>query len=138
MFQLRKSIGDGNCLFRSLGYLLQVNHEHLRHGISKIIKRNPDLIINGEEIYKWVKWSNSYSKDNPRKICKEYARRMKKNGTWGTGLEIMIVAFAFGRTIHVMRRQNKKYIQVAEYFPEFGNDIYLLWYGAHYDALIPT
>jgi hypothetical protein len=68
-----------------------------------------------------------------------YAQHISRSGVMGTGIELAIISMLYRRTIRVHQVKEGKLVQIAEYFPEFGQPISLLFSGpassGHYDAL---
>lgn len=121
--------GNGNCLFQSCSYHLDVDHKTLRQQVSWIIHKYPDLPINNSPLREWIKWLN-YD-------IIEYSNYISKDGVYGTALELTLISIMYRRCIRVKNPNN---VQIAEYFPEFGNPFYLLFMGnpsnGHYEALL--
>lgn len=126
-----KSIGDGNCLFQSCEFLLNVPQGTLRKRIASEIRRNPDLQINGTSLKEWIKFFFGY----PLPI-NEYANLVEKNGYWGSALELTLISLIYHKTIYVIGTDaTLNYKRVAEYHPEYKDPIFLLYSGDHYDAI---
>lgn len=124
--------GDGNCLFASCGYHLKIKPCCLRTQVARIIRDHPSLLISGIPLSKWIEEAGQ----NP----KTYAQYISRSGVMGTGIELAIISILYRRTIRVHQVKEGKLTQIAEYFPEFGRPISLLFSGpalaGHYDALI--
>ena len=79
----RKSVlGDGNCFFRTLSYILygdQGNHQQLRVYLAKFAKLNPNL-------FQPLDWKGT---------VENHARSMLPVGTWATQVELSAIATLF-------------------------------------------
>ena len=68
---------------------------------------------------------------------KKYAKYISRPGVWGTGIELMVISIVYRRSIEVFQKGKG---MIAEYFPEFGNPLRLVFSGpatgGHYDALL--
>ena len=121
--------GNGNCLFQSCSYHLGVDHKTLRQQVSWVIRKYPNLPINGSPLFEWIKWS--------KHDLSTYSNYISHDGVYGTGIELMLISIMYRRCIRVKDINN---IQIAEYFPEFGNPFYLLFIGnpnaGHYESLV--
>ena len=124
--------GDGNCLFASCGHHLKVKPCCLRTRVAQVIRKYPSLLISEKPLSEWIEMSG-YDPES-------YAHHISRSGVMGTGTELAIIAILYHRTIRVYQIQDQDLVQIAEYFPEFGQEIKLLFSGpasgGHYDALI--
>jgi|UniRef100_A0A6C0IZ94 hypothetical protein len=124
--------GDGNCLFASCGYHLKIKPCCLRTRVARVIRDYPSLLISEIPLSKWIEEAGY----NPE----TYARHISRSGVMGTGIELAIISILYRRTIRVHQVKDGRMTQIAEYFPEFGRPISLLFSGpssaGHYDALI--
>ena len=126
--------GDGNCLYGSCSFHLRQCHRCLRKKVSKLINTKSNIKISGTSISDWIKWSGH---------GKNYGNEMSKNGEWGSAIELSVICLIYNRAIKVYKilevtkgdKKKKYYTQMAEFFPEKGNPIRILWTGSHYDAL---
>lgn len=117
--------GDGNCLFHSCGYLLNVSASTLRHRVAHIIQSHSSEEINGVSIRQWI-------------INQGYAHCPKcypiaQSGTWGSDLELSIICHLYqcGIVIHDGTTLEK----IIEFYPEMERKIHLAYDGNHYDAI---
>lgn len=124
--------GDGNCLFASCGYHLNTKPCCLRSRVARTIRDHPFLMISGKSLLEWIEMAGY----DPMK----YSQRISQSGVMGTGIELAIIALLYRRTVQIYQIDKEKLNQIAEYFPEFGHPILLLFSGpasgGHYDALI--
>jgi len=125
--EVHRMEGDGNCLFRSCAYFLGICHHRLRKEVVRIIREYPDLPINGIPLSTWLEESGYGS-------C--YPDHLSTDGFHGSALEISLISIIFRRTICVYIKENGQFKRIAEFFPEFGDEISLLWSGDHYDSLV--
>lgn len=136
--RIHKIVGDGNCLFGSCAFYLGINSYQLRQRVVAFIRENPHFIINGTCLTEWFRMVNH----DPMK----YADSIEKNGTFGTGLDLMIISIAYQRSICVMKKGKCKkcksqcFEQIDHYFKELGKTMYLYFSGSpqsgHYDVLL--
>lgn len=136
---------DGNCMFNSCAYLLSADCRRsprkpcqcqLRKEISQVVLNFPQMLINGQTVDEWVKF-NGYSSRQ------DYAQKISKNGVWGDGLCLAIIAMLYSRSICIYESSsesssgcpNHDFKLMTEYFPELGKPLRLLYRNSHYDAL---
>lgn len=121
--------GNGNCLFQSCAYHLNLDHKILRQQVAYIIRKYPDLPVNGSSLSEWLNWINQ--------DIIQYANNISKDGVYGTSVELTLISIMYRRSIQV---KNSDLILIAEYFPEFGNPFGLLFTGhpdsGHYEPLL--
>ena len=121
--------GDGNCLFASCGHHLNIKPCCLRTRVARVVHDYPSLLISEKPLSEWITMAG-YDPET-------YARHISRPAVMGTGIELAIISILYRRTIRVYQAEEKKVI--AEYFPEFGRPISLLFSGpasgGHYDAL---
>lgn len=123
---------DGNCLFASCGYHLQMKPCCLRTQVAQVIRDHPTMTVSDKPLLDWIEMAGH----DP----KSYAHQMARPGVMGTGIELAIISILSRRSIRVYRAQSQQLERIAEYFPEFGRPISLLFSGpasgGHYDALV--
>jgi len=124
--KVHRIIGDGNCLFGSCAFLLHTTHDNLRNKVVTVMKEYPTLKINGKTLAEWIEMAGNN---------KNYPSHVSKNGTWGSGIELALISIMYNRCIRIMKREETKFVQIAEFFPEYEDPMYLLYSGSHYDAL---
>ncbi len=89
--------GDGNCLFRTLSYVLcgvQSHHKAVRDKLVEFIRANERLV-----------------KQIENETQQQYLARMKQDGTWGTELEIFAFATITQTTVYVYCSQGTSHEQ---------------------------
>ena len=124
--RLWAALRDGNCLFRSCGHLLGIDHVKLRSKVCHILECHQNMKIGDLTIEEWLKIS-----DYPV----NYINELKKEGVFGDALCLSIISQLWERTIIVLDEHGNK---ITDIFPEWGMPIYLKYSnGNHYDALIP-
>jgi hypothetical protein len=129
--------GQGDCLFRSCAYHLGVDYQKLRQQVANIIRTHPQLPVQGTPLSEWINMAgHNYS---------TYSEYIAANGVYGSGIELMLISIMYKRCIRVFKRICQKihssgFQQIAEYFPQFGNPVYLLFSGpanqGHYEPII--
>lgn len=124
--EMRKIIipGDGNCLFRSCGILLGIDHAKLRYQVCHILDKHKKRKIGDLTIREWL--ANYPS---------NYVSQLRMLGTQGDALCLSVISNLYERTIIVLDKNNNK---ISEFFANFGIPIYIQYSGNHYDALVPT
>lgn len=123
--------GDGSCLFHSLGHFLREDQSSLRAVVTKFIESNPDASIAGTALRKWIFWDSGLD-------VRQYAARMRTQGTWGGALEMAIIADVRGVAVHVYERAGAGlFKQIATFGDEGAEASAHVVYGGrvHYDAL---
>jgi hypothetical protein len=125
--------GDGSCLFHSLAYALDAEHSALRALVTRFLESNPDTMVAGSPVRKWVHWDCGLE---PR----AYAARMRTPGAWGGALEMAIIAQLKGLVVHVYERESRsEYRRIATFGAADDADAreaHVLYGGrVHYDAL---
>lgn len=124
--------GDGNCMFHSISYGLNISHKVLREKIVNFILENPDFIINDTKLKDWIQWSENIS-------YIKYAKNMAKNGIWGGGIELSIIPYIYNISICVLQKGNikDKYKIISKFLrPNSKKIIFILYVGnCHYNYL---
>ncbi len=100
--------GDGNCLFRALGFRLDVDHLTLRREVAEFAYYNAKTSLMQETVEYWVK-SNDYS------CIHQYAQKISQNGVYGSALEIAIVSKLYKRRIVVWIPEEKGIRSIGVY-----------------------
>ena len=130
--RIRRIEGDGNCLFNSCGFQLGIDHVDLRQEIVDLMMSNPQFQVGDKTIQQWVEMTEP--------DYYHYVEQLQKDRSWGTGFELAIISVKYKRTIRIYRRCSKhpetRFHETFKYFPEFGNDINILFTKNHYDALL--
>ena len=115
-----------SCLYTSCAYHLKTDHVSLRRSVSLFINEHMDLPINGTTLREWIIMAGH----NPEK----YAQKVARPSVMGTGIEVAVIALLHNRAVIVFNPQGDK---IAEYFPELGNAIELIFMGppdgGHYE-----
>jgi hypothetical protein len=128
-FRVRDVPRDGNCLFESIGRSLGVPAVDLRALVVSFLKV-PNQKLQKEPLKVWITELD------------DYIQKISKNGFWGGGLEIGILAQIFNRRIVVYSKSDKKKAEmIAEYIPEedIFSAVYILYVGRnHYMQLLPN
>jgi len=120
--------GNGNCLFEAIGRSLGVPAADLRELVVSFLKI-PGQTLKKEPITAWVT------------DLDDYIKKISRNGFWGGGIEMGIIAQIFHRRILVYTRDHKNGKLLAEYIPdnEYFKGINVLYVGGnHYMQLIPS
>ena len=92
--QIRPILGDGNCLFRALSYLLcgqEDHHQQIRHTLVDFTTTN----------------SSIFSKYCTLDSFEEHTSRMKYETVWGTDLELRAASSYFQIPIYVCTQRSK-------------------------------
>ena len=119
--------GDGNCMFYSCAFFLDIDHQELRHLVAQVMCDYPDLPISGIPLSIWIE-ETGYG------TC--YPNHVAQDGFYGSALELTLISIMFRRTIYVFKQNSEgEFKQIADYFPGFGNEFRLLWSGDHYNPI---
>ena len=98
-------LGDGNCYFRCISYVLSGKEDHHRD-VRKVLC----------EYISWFPGRLSVlitDKDELKNGCKYIERSgMRENGKWATEVKILATAKCFQRDIHILSRINGKGIVI--------------------------
>lgn len=92
--QIHPILGDGNCLFRALSYLLcgqEDHHRQIRHTLVDLTTTNSDI---------FTKYCTS-------KDFTEHTSRMKYETVWGTDLELRAASSYLQLPIYVCTQRSK-------------------------------
>ena len=106
-----------SCLFISCGKHLHVDPRKLRTQVVKVIRELPHLPISDKPLSWWI--------DQTGQDINTYANNMDKSSTFGTGIELSIIAILYRRTIQVVRGG----VITAQFFEEFGNPFQIYFTG---------
>jgi len=122
-------IGDGNCLYYSLGRAFNKSQQELRQTISDYLIRNRKNRLNGMLLEEWV----SLEKD-----CEfeEYVRMMRRSGVWGGNMEVSVSSKIFRVNIFILGRLKGKYKILSSYvWDNEVRNVFLVYDGSHYNYL---
>lgn len=104
-YKLQKTKGDGNCLFRSISYALYDNEESHVKIRSDIVDHITEKWGEMKEIMNFYRVSavveNNEKPKEPYKDAGEYATEMKRNGEYGTDIEISQVPDIYNRRVNL-------------------------------------
>ena len=114
-----------SCLFRSIGYFLNLNQDNVRAKICDYLQNNGD-IIKGVNTKDLIKFEN-----------KNYIQNMRKSKTQGGGIEIQCACNIWNLKIIVVNIRDKT--KNIEFLPINNNKINkiikITWNGGHYEPL---
>lgn len=106
-----------SCLFISCGKHLQVDPRKLRTQVVKVIRELSHLVISDQPLSWWISQTGQ--------DITQYANNMDKSSTFGTAIEIAIIAILYRRTIQVVQRGKV----ISEFFPEYGKGFQIYFSG---------
>ena len=139
--QIAPQLGDGNCLFHSLAYILRtsraqpVTGAQLRTEIAEFIEQYPQRQFKNKTIAQWIEDMN-----DPEVQKGPYATALKE-GMYGGTLETQVVAHIYKVQILIFVRDSDQYRCRFVTEPTAEHKGYLLYKGtglsAHYDVLLP-
>lgn len=122
-------VGDGNCLYYSLGKAFKKNQQELRQIISDYLLRNRKMKINGMLLEEWISLEKDCGLDG-------YVRQMRMSGVWGGNMEMMVSSKIFRVNIFVLQRGQGKYKIVSSYvWANDARNVFLIYDGVHYNYL---
>jgi hypothetical protein len=99
----------------------------------------PDQKLHGEKVSEWITWNGNQS-------LEEYTKSMSRNGTWGGGIELAVLASILQKPILVFAKNPTESKRIAEFLPDVTSDtdiknlpvICILYVGrSHYMNLLP-
>ena len=128
-FEIRDVPAAGNCLFEAIGRSCEISAHNLREIVVSFLKI-PNQELQDEPVKTWI--------EGP---IDKYIETISKNGAWGGGLEISILANVLHRRIIVYARTGNSSAKIiAEFYPKETTfkDIHILYVGNHYMQLIET
>ena len=128
-FEIRDVPAAGNCLFEAIGRSCEISAHNLREIVVSFLKI-PNQELQDEPVKTWI--------EGP---IDKYIETISKNGAWGGGLEISILANVLHRRIIVYARTGNSSAKIiAEFYPKETafKDIHILYVGNHYMQLIET
>jgi hypothetical protein len=131
-FEKKDVIGDGNCLFRSLGIALNEKHDVLRRMVCDYIRINFNKRVRDTSIKQWIKFESDMN-------VKDYVNKMSKDGEWGGAIEIMVITKIFNINIFVVEQKSsgKGYKMISSFISNQKNrNIFLVYSGSHYSFLV--
>ena len=113
-----------SCLFVSIGYFLNLSHKDVRNSICNYLENNGKL-INDVDTKTLLKIENS-----------NYISKMKKEKTWGGGIEIQCACNIWNLKIIVLNiRDNTKNIEFIPINNKINKIIKITWNGNHYEPV---
>ena len=121
-----------SCLFNSIGNLL--GKKDTRKEICNYMAKNFKKKIDGTKIEDWIMHA-ALVEIKRKPSVKKYIDRMKKNSSWGGGLEIMIACVLYNVEIEVKRKRRGGKIEICN-FKWTSNPkakLFLDYNGAHYE-----
>lgn len=122
-------LGDGNCLYYSLGLAFKKSQQELRQIISDYLLKNRKKKENGMALEEWVKLEKDSDLDN-------YVRVMRCSGVWGGNMEISVSSKIFKVNIFILEKREKKYKIVSSYvWDNKARNVFLIYDGVHYNYL---
>jgi hypothetical protein len=121
-----------SCLFNSIGNLLE--KKSTRKEICNYMERNLKKKIDGTEIEEWIMHA-ALVEIKRKPSVKKYIDRMKKNNSWGGGLEIMVACVLYNVEIEVKRKRRGGKIEICNFkwTPNPKAKLFLDYNGAHYE-----
>ena len=120
---------DGNCLFYSMGYALDKNHNDLRIQVSEFIEKNKFLKFNELTLEEWIKYDVGLTVNN-------YKNMILTNGQWGGNIELYILMKIYKINIFILKRDNGRYTMINSYvYDNNSRNIFLKYDGFHYNYL---
>lgn len=127
-FHVRDVPAFGNCLFESIGRSCDIGAVNLREIVVSFLKI-PNQKLHDEPLMTWIEGD-----------LDDYIKMISKNGAWGSGLEISILANVLHRRIIVYAPGSKGLQEckiIAEFYPKntFFKDVHILFIGNHYMQL---
>ena len=126
-------VGDGNCFFASVAYGLHTTHQVLREMCARYFVECGDATISDATVSNWILWGSGVD-------TKKYAANIRKNGTWGGGLEIAALCSMLHMKIEIYTRDaQKKLVKICDFvYTESPKKVVKVYYNGstHYDALI--
>jgi hypothetical protein len=135
-FKIRDVPGDGNCLFHSVALSINSNATELRKAVVDWMLV-PDQMLHGEKVSEWIQWNGNQN-------LQQYTQTMSRNGTWGGGIELAVLASILQKPILVYAKDTEAK-RIAEFLPDVKDidiktlpTICILYVGrAHYMNLLP-
>lgn len=114
-----------SCLFNSLNYFLKEGSHEIRQKICDYLENNNKL-IEGIDTKTILKLENK----------KNYIENMRKQSTWGGGIEIQVACNIWNIKIivHNIRDNNNK-IDFVPLNRIFNKTIEISWNGGHYEPI---
>ena len=129
MFSILDVPAYGNCLFEAVGRSVGIEASQLRKDACAFME-NGSNTLHGEKITDWIAW-------NAEAPNETYIREMKRDGTWGGGIELAILATLLEKAIVVYEKSGKR---IAEFLPDKKDNlgaIMILWvHKMHYMQIV--
>ena len=125
-----------SCMFNSISHLLNIigikdNSETVRYKICKYMENNQEKKLGPSLLKDWIKYSSNDHLNSTD--IQKYIHHMKKNNSWGGGLELAISSKIYNIEFQI----NKQEIIVAHFNcckkPEYL--FKLNWSGNHYTPI---
>ena len=127
-FTVKDVPGNGNCLFEAIGRTLGVPAADLRGLVVSFLKI-PNQKLKNESLDAWIT------------DLDDYITKISRNGFWGGGIEMGVIAQMFHRKIIVYTKNQRRAEMIAEYIPDedYFEAVSILYVGRnHYMQLIPN
>ena len=141
MGKLKKILPDGNCMFRSLSYIVTGSEDHYQTVRAKIVehsKEAPSRLlghIKGKDEYKTCKTVSDYIKKSG----------MNKDCVWGSDIELLSFAHLTKTCVYSYTAENGKWNMYGPHnvdrrmrVQNGEQALYLLHRGGHYDVVLQT
>jgi hypothetical protein len=121
-----------SCLFNSIGKLLK--KKYTRKEICNYMETHLKKRIDGKRIEDWIMHA-ALVEIKRKPSVKKYIERMKKNSSWGGGLEIMIACVLYNVEVEVKRKRRGGKIEICQFkWTEKPKAKLILDYnGVHYE-----
>ena len=140
MQRVKKIVGDGNCMFRSLSYAVtgsESNHTAIRAKIVHQIKHTPSLLGH-------ITHRPSYQ--NCKNVAQYIAEsKMDQDGVWGTDIELLSFARLAKICVFTYNAENCKWNMYGPHnvdkrmrYHVGEKAIYILHSGLHYEVVLAT
>ena len=122
-------MGDGNCLYYSMGRAFNKTQQELRRIIGNYLIKNRNKMENGMRLEEWVKLEKDMD-------LGRYVELMGRSGVWGGNMEISVSSKIFRVNIFVLQRGQGKYKIVSSYvWDNNARNVFLIYNGVHYNYL---
>jgi hypothetical protein len=136
-FKVQDVPPHGNCLFESVGRSLNIQARDLRKQTVQWMLA-PDRKLHSELLSDWIQW-------NSGKSLQAYTNEMAREGVWGGGIELAVMASMTMHAIVVYGRDDGRAKRLAEFLPDGVADteslpaICVLYVNrSHYMQMIPV
>ena len=129
MFSIIDVPAYGNCLFEAVGRSVGKDAYQLRKDACAFMENEANT-LHGEKITDWIAW-------NAEAPYSQYISEMKREGTWGGGIELAVLSTLLEKAIVVYERSGKR---IAEFLPDKKENmgaIMILWvHKMHYMQIV--